>query len=126
MAGVSLPDMRPWGRRPLTIPPDSRAAWLRLALWELWMGGLVAMTAGFGALFIARSTSRVMTTIDLTACYGPPPVALPCERVIYVGGGLEAAFTALCGVMLIGVAVWFLCELWFAVEPKPITDDFLR
>ena len=28
--------------------------------------------------------------------------------------------------MLIGVAVWLLWELWNAVEPKPITDDFLR
>jgi hypothetical protein len=28
--------------------------------------------------------------------------------------------------MLIGVAAWFLWELWSAVEPKPITDDFLR
>ena len=39
---------------------------------------------------------------------------------------LNAAFTALCGLMLIGVAAWFLWELWSAVEPKPITDDFLR
>jgi hypothetical protein len=28
--------------------------------------------------------------------------------------------------MLIGVAVWTLWELWNAVEPKQITDDFLR
>jgi hypothetical protein len=27
---------------------------------------------------------------------------------------------------LIGVAAWFLWELWSAVEPKPITDDFLK
>ena len=39
---------------------------------------------------------------------------------------LNAAFTTLFGVMLIGVAAWFLWELWSAVEPKPITDDFLR
>jgi hypothetical protein len=25
-----------------------------------------------------------------------------------------------------GVGVWFLWELWCAVEPRPITDDFLR
>ena len=39
---------------------------------------------------------------------------------------MDAAFTSLCGLMLIGVALWFLWELWSAVEPKPITDDFLR
>ena len=32
MARVSLPDMRPWGRRSLTIPPDSRTAWMQLAI----------------------------------------------------------------------------------------------
>ena len=59
-------------------------------------------------------------------CYAPPPVsaALRTDRVS--GGMLNAAFTALCGLMLIGVAAWFLWELWSAVEPKPITDDFLK
>jgi hypothetical protein len=28
--------------------------------------------------------------------------------------------------MLLGVAAWALWELWIAVEPKPITDDFLK
>ena len=115
MAGVSLPDMRPWGRRALTIPPDSRSAWVRLALWELWMGGLVAMTAGFGALFISRSSTRIVTVADLTACYQAPPVPVPSDRLVYVGGALDAAFTALCGLMLIGAAFWFLWELWLAV-----------
>jgi len=46
--------------------------------------------------------------------------------MVYRGGALDAAFTSLCGLMLIGVALWFLWELWSAVEPKPITDDFLR
>jgi hypothetical protein len=92
----------------------------------MWMGGLVAITAGFGILFITVSPRRIVTTADLTACYGPPPVPVPCDRVVYLGGVLDSAFTALCGVMLIGVAVWFLWELWLAVEPKPITDDFLR
>jgi hypothetical protein len=39
---------------------------------------------------------------------------------------LNAAFTALVSLTLIGAAVWMLWELWSAVEPKPITDDFLR
>jgi len=118
--------MRPWGRASLRIPPDSRTAWLQLAIWELWMGGLVAIAGGFGAVFIALAPSRIVTRIDLDACYAPPPVAIPCDRLVYVGGTLDAAFTALCGVMMLGVALWFLWELWLAVEPKPITDDFLR
>ena len=126
MAGVTLPDMRPWGRHPLTIPPNSRTAWIRLAMWELWMGMLVCVMAALGVYLIASSPSRIVTVADLTNCYAPPPVALPCERMLYRGGALDAAFTCLCGLMLIGVALWFLWELWSAVEPKPITDDFLR
>ena len=126
MAGVSLPDMRPWGRRALTIPPDSRSAWIQLAVWELWMGGIVALTSGFGAFFIRMSSRRIVTRVDLDACYGPPPVPSPCDHVVYVGGALDAAFTALIGLTLIGFAVWLLWELWIAVEPKPLTDDFLR
>lgn len=126
MAGVTLPDMRPWGRHPLTIPPNSRTAWIQLAMWELWMGILVCVTAALGVYLIAASPNRIVAVADLTNCYAPPPVVLPCERMVYRGGALDAAFTALCGLMLIGVAVWFLWELWSAVEPKPITDDFLR
>ena len=126
MAGVTLPDMRPWGRQPLTIPPRSRNAWIHLAMWELWMGMLVCVTAALGAYLLAISPNRIITVVDLTNCYAPPPVALPCERILYRGGALDAAFTSLCGLMLIGVAAWFLWELWSAVEPKPITDDFLR
>jgi hypothetical protein len=69
---------------------------------------------------------RIIAVSDLTNCYAPPPVTLPCERIVYRGGVLNLAFTSLCGLMLIGVATWFLWELWSAVEPKPITDDFLK
>ena len=41
-------------------------------------------------------------------------------------GVLNVVFIVLCGLLLIGVAVWLLWELWGAVEPKPITDDFLN
>jgi hypothetical protein len=126
MAGVTLPDMRPWGRRPLTIPPDSRSAWIQLAMWELWIGGLVAMTVGFGALFITASPARIVTRLDLSACYGPPPVPIPCGHTIYLGGVLDAAFTAMIGLLLVGVGIWLLWELWLAVEPRPLTDEFLR
>lgn len=126
MAGVNLPDMRPWGRGSLVIPPNSRRAWIQLAIWELWMGVLVCVTLSLGLYLISTSPNRIVAVTDLTNCYAPPPVALPCERMVYRGGALDAAFTALCGLMLIGVAFWFLWELWSAAEPKPITDDFLR
>jgi hypothetical protein len=126
MAGVTLPDMRPWGRQALTIPPNSRNAWIHLAIWELWMGMIVCVALGLGVALIATAPNRIVAVADLTNCYAAPPVALPCERMVSRGGALDAAFTSLCGLMLIGVALWFLWELWSAVEPKPITDDFLR
>jgi hypothetical protein len=126
MARVGLPEMRPWGRRSLTIPPDSRTAWIQLAIWELWMGGLVAITAGFGVVFIVVAPTRLITKVDLSGCYQIPASSLPCDRIIYIGGALDAAFTALCGLMLVATATWLLWELWSAVEPKPIADEFLR
>ena len=33
---------------------------------------------------------------------------------------------AWCGLLLIAIAAWLLWELWSAVAPKPITDDFLK
>ena len=126
MAQLPLPDMSPWRQRSLTIPPNSRDTWLRLIIWELWMGMLVCATFGLGIFTIVSTPGRIVAVSDLSNCYAPPPVILPCERVIYRGGALDAAFTALCGLMLIGVAVWLMWELWNAVESKPITDDFLR
>jgi hypothetical protein len=126
MAQLRMPDMSPWKPRSLTIPPTSREDWLRLAIWELWMGVVVCVTGGLGIWLIVSSPNRIVAVTDLANCYAPPPVTLPCERILYRGGALDAAFTALCGLMLLGVAVWTLWELWNAVEPKPITDDFLR
>ena len=36
------------------------------------------------------------------------------------------AFNLWCGLLLVSVAVWLLWELWNAVAPEPITDDFLK
>jgi hypothetical protein len=33
---------------------------------------------------------------------------------------------AWCGLLLVVVAAWLLWELWVAVAPKPITDEFLK
>jgi hypothetical protein len=115
-----------WKRGPLTIPPNSLEAWLRLAIWEIWMGMLLCLVLGFGIRLIASSPDRVVAFTDLSHCYASPPVTLPCERIVYRVGMLDAAFTTLFGVLLLGVGVWFLWELWSAVAPRPITDDFLK
>src|SRR5512134_3506264 len=99
MAGVRLDDMRPWGRRSLTIPPNSTSAWIQLAIWELWMGTLVCLVCGLGVVLIIASPGRIVAVWDFTNCYASV-VTLPCEQIVYRGGALNAAFTALCGVML--------------------------
>jgi hypothetical protein len=125
MAGVTLPDMRPWGRRPLTIPPNSANAWFQLAIWELWMGMLVCVVSALGVYLILTSPGYIFDVPGFTNC-DDVPVPTPCQRTVYRGGVLNAAFVALFGLTLVGVAVWMLWELWTATEPKPITDDFLR
>ena len=126
MAYGSMREITPWRRSELTVPPRTMQAWVRLAVWELWMGMLLAAIVALGVSIIASSPHRIVTVSDLSRCYAPPPVALPCERIVYRGGVLNAAFTALCGLMFMGLAAWFIWELWNAVEPKPITDDFLK
>jgi hypothetical protein len=79
----------------------------------------------FGAILVLTSPDRIVVAEDLSPCYATT-VVLPCERILYRTGGLNAAFSVLCGVMLIGAAGWFVWELWSAVEPKAITDDFLK
>ena len=125
MAPWLVPEMSAWNRRPLTIPPDSVRAWVKLAVWEIWLGVLVCMALGFGAQLILSAPRRVVTIYDFANCYATP-VVLPCERVAYRGGGLNVVFTIMCGVLLLLFAAWLLWELWVAVKPKPITDDFLK
>lgn len=122
----SLPEMSPWRRRALTIPPDSTRAWVRLAAWEFWMGILLCGALGFGIKLMAIAPYSIVTVKDLTNCYAPGPVVLPCERIAFRTGELSAAFSVLCGLQLIVVAIWLLWELWSAAQPQPITDDFLR
>ena len=55
------------------------------------------------------------------------PSSQPCERVAYQSGRAERRRSTLwCGLLLMAVAAWLLWELWSAVAPKPITDDFLK
>ena len=110
---------------PLTIPPDSWRAWFRLALWEVWMGMLLCLALGLGLQQIAAAPGRVVTFYDFSNCY-VAQVVLPCERVVYQTGGLNVAFGFMMGLVLLVIAAWLLWELWLAVTPRPIADDFLK
>jgi hypothetical protein len=125
MAAYRLPEMSPWRRHPLTIPPDSIDAWVRVVVWECWMGVLVYGAIRVAAHLIVTAPDSIITVFDLKNCYAAP-VVLPCERVTYRGGMLNMALNLWCAILLIAVAAWLLWELWNAVAPKPITDDFLK
>ena len=118
--------MSPWRRRGLKIPPDSFRAWVRLGTWEFGMGVLLYVIFGFGTHLIASAPHSIVTVFDFTNCYAAPPVAQPCERILYRAGMLNGALNAWFGLLLGAGAVWLLCELWSAVPPKSITDDFLK
>jgi hypothetical protein len=124
------PEMSPWRRRALTIPPDSWRAWVRLGVWEFSMGVLVYCALRFGTQLIVTAPENIVTVFDFTNCYAAPrlvqTIVQPCERVAYRAGALHVVFNAWCGLLLVALAAWLLWELWSAVAPKPITDDFLK
>jgi hypothetical protein len=126
VARSGFPDLGPWRRYQLTIPPDSLQAWISLAVWEFWMGVLVCAALSFGTQLIVTAPESIVTIFDFTNCYAAPPVVQPCERIAFKAGALSVAFNVWCGLLLIVVAAWLLWELWSAVAPKPITDDFLQ
>ena len=125
MAANRLPEMSPWKRRSLTIPPDSWRAWANLAVWEVWMGVLVYSALSVAIHLVITAPDSIVTVFDFTNCYATP-VVQPCERVAYRAGALSVAFNLWCSLLLVSVAAWLLWELWNAVAPKPITDDFLK
>ena len=125
MAERALAPISPWRVRSLTVPPQSLSDWLRLAVWQFWMGSIICALLGFGASMISTSPQRIIKAEDVSRCYATAPVVEPCKRILYLGT-LNAAFSGLTGVMLIVAALWLLWELWDSVAPKPITDDFLR
>ena len=92
----SAAEIGPWHRRGLTFRPNSLRAWIRLAVWELWMGMLLCGLLAFGMLLIVTSPDRIVIAEDLSHCYATT-VVLPCERIVYSTGGLNAAFSVLCG-----------------------------
>jgi hypothetical protein len=90
------------------------------------MGVLLYAVFGLGTHLIVSAPDNVVTVFDFTNCYAAPPVVLPCERVVYRVGALNAMLNAWCGLLLVGVAAWLVWDLWSAAAPKPITDDFLK
>jgi len=105
-----VPEMSAWNRRGLTIPPDSWRAWLRLALWQFWMGMVICGAVAFGLQQIESAPGHIVTVQGLG------------HRV----GGLNALFSVMTGLLLLIVAAWLLWELWMAVKPRAIADDFLK
>ena len=122
MARVAMNAVSPWRLRALTIPPRSFTDWVRLAVWEVWMGSLVCMLLWAGGAMITTSPSRIITAEDLSGCYAVPPAPPPCERIVYRTGAMNAAFNALGGVVMFVAAAWLRWELWDAVAPKPVTS----
>jgi hypothetical protein len=122
-----LPELSPWRPpRALTIPPDSFRAWVRFGVWESSMGVLLYVILAFGTQLIVTAPASIVTVFDFTDCYAAPPIAQPCERIAYQAGTLNAMLSVWCGLLLLGLAGWLLWELWSAVAPKPITDEFLK
>lgn len=117
--------MSAWNRHGVTIPPDSWRAWLRLAAWEGCMGMVICGAVVFGVQQITSAPERIVTFNDFTTCTAAAHAAGPCEKV-YRTGGLNALFSVMIGVLLFTVAAWLLWELWLAVKPRPIADDFLK
>ena len=115
-----------WKQRPLTIPPNSGEAWLRLVVWEMWMGTLLCLVFGFGIGLMVTSPDHILTVTDFSRCDAAPQLDVPCERILYRIGQMNAVFTSLFGLALVCVGAWVLWELWRAVEPRPINDDFLK
>jgi hypothetical protein len=89
------------------------------------MGMLVYGALSVAANLIVTAPDNLITVFDLKNCYAAT-VVLPCERVTYRAGVLNMALNLWCALLLIAVAAWLLWELWNAVAPKPITDDFLK
>ena len=103
MARPKWQGMSPWRGAPLTIPPDSWRAWIRLAAWEVWMGILLYGALHFGIQLIVTAPEDFL---------GP--------------NGLSVVLNFWCGWLLMLFAAWLVWELWSAVAPKPIADEFLR
>jgi hypothetical protein len=90
------------------------------------MGILVCGALVLGSRLIVTAPRNIVTVFDFTKCYAAPPVPQPCERVAFQTGYLAVVMNAGFGYLLLGLTPLLLWELWSAVAPPPITDDFLK
>src|SRR6476619_1767749 len=100
--------MSPWRRRALRIPPDSLPDWVRLGLWESWMGLLLCTALYFGIRLIVTAPQNIITVFDYANCNAATPGDEPCDPVAIYTGHLAVLMNAWCGVLLIAVAAWLL------------------
>jgi hypothetical protein len=128
VAKQKSPELRAWRRRlgVETTQPDSFRTWVRLGVWESRMGVFIYAALAFGIQLIVTAPASIVPVFDFTDCYAVPPVAQPCERIAYRTGTLTAVLNVWCGFLLLAIAIWLVWELWNAVAPKPIADEFLK
>src|SRR4030095_7144590 len=124
MAPRVVPEVSAWNRPGLTIPPNSWRTWVRLAVWEGWMGMLVCIGVAFGVRQITTAQDHIVTVDGFNNCTAER-VGQSCQHFVYRMGGLNALFSIMAGLLGLVVAAWLLWELWLAVKPRPIADDFL-
>ena len=120
-----VPELTSWKGRGLTFPPDSLHAWVRLAVWEFWMGMIICGAVVFGLQQIVSAPDHIVNVDGFNNCTAER-LGQPCQHLVYRMGGLNALFSALIGALALVVAGWLLWELWMAVTPRPIADDFLK
>ena len=107
MARWVLPEMSPWRRRAaddsagLVCTPGSGSRCGNSA----WACSSPPPWSSASQLIVSAPHS-IVTVFDFTNCYAAPPVVLPCERVAYRAGAMNAAFNAWCGLLLMAVAAW--------------------
>ena len=92
---------------PLTIPPDSWRAWVRLAVWEFWMGMLVCGAVLFGVGQISSAPDYIVMVDGFNNCTAER-LGQPCQHFVYRMGGLNALFSIMTGVLGLTVAAWLL------------------
>ena len=79
-------------------------------MWQFWMGLVIGTALIFGVQQITSAPDRIVTVEGLG------------HRV----GGLNALFSVMIGLLLLVIAAWLMWELWMAVRPRAIADDFLK
>ena len=90
------PEVSPFRRRGLKIPPDSFHAWVRLGTWEFGMGVLLYAVFSFGTQLIASAPHSIVTVFDFTNSANPREIAFwergPISTTTLAQGGSWSAY----------------------------------